>query len=64
MESKWRGRGVASALIEEAADALLAKQVPYLLANAVRRNAGAMRLLRKCGFDWIRTDCYLLGRDM
>ena len=61
---KWRGRGVASALVEEARDMLLAHQVPYLRANATRRNAGAMRLLRKCGFDWIRTDCYLLGRDL
>ena len=61
---KWRGRGVASALVEEAYDMLLAQQVPYLLANAVRRNAGAMRLLRKCGFDWIRTDCVLLGKDL
>ena len=63
-EEKWRGRGVACALIEEASDRLLAQGVPYMRVNAVRRNAGAMRLFRSCGFDWIRTDCYLLGRDL
>lgn len=61
---KWRSRGVASALVDEAAEALLGLQVPYMRANAVRRNEGAMRLLRRCGFDWVRTDCYLLGRDL
>lgn len=61
---KWRGRGVASALIEEASDMLLAQQVPYMRSNAARRNASAMKLFKRCGFDWVRTDCYLLGRDM
>ena len=64
VEEKWRGRGVASALIEEASEALLAKGVPFLRANAVRRNERAMRLFRKCGFDWIRTDSYLLGQNL
>lgn len=61
---KWRGRGVASALIEEAAQTIWGQQVQYMRANAVRRNASAMKLFRRCGFDWIRTQCYLLGRDM
>lgn len=64
VESKWRGRGVACALIDEACDVLSAAQVPFLRANAVRRNGNAMRLFRRCGFDWVRTDCYLLGRDL
>ncbi len=64
VENKWRGRGVASSLIDEAVERLAQAQVPFLRANAVRRNANAMKLFRRCGFDWIRTDCYLLGRDL
>ena len=33
-------------------------------ANAIRRNQSAMKLFRICGFEWVRTDCYLLGRDL
>ena len=43
---------------------LAAQGVPYLRANAVRRNQNAMRMFKSCGFAWVRTDCYLLGRDM
>ncbi len=63
-EKKWRGRGVASSLIEEATEALRAQNIAYLCANAVRRNASAMRMFKRCEFEWVRTDCYLLGRDI
>ena len=64
VEPKWRGKGVAHALIDEAVQQLEGQGVPYLRANAVRRNQNAMRMFRNCGFEWVRTDCYLLGRDM
>ena len=64
VEKKWRGKGVASSLIDEALALLSAQHVPYMRANAVRRNKSAMQMLRRCGFEWIRTDCYLLGRDL
>lgn len=64
VEPKWRGKSVAHALIDEALRQLEGQQVPYLRANAVRRNQSAMRLFQRCGFQWVRTDCYLLGRDL
>ncbi|MDO4741512.1 MAG: GNAT family N-acetyltransferase [Eubacteriales bacterium] len=64
VESKWRGKGVACALIDEALMQLSSQNVPYLRANSVRRNTSAMQMFRRAGFEWIRTDCYLLGRDM
>lgn len=64
VEQKWRGHGVASALVDEAVMQLSKQGVPYLTARAVRRNQSAMRLFKRCGFDWVRTDCYLLGRDL
>lgn len=64
VEPKWRGRGVASALIDEAAMQLSGQHVPVLRASAVRRNKSAMQMFKRCGFDWVRTDCYLLGRDL
>ncbi len=64
VEQKWRGYGVASALVDEAVLELQKKGVPYLTARAVRRNQSAMRLFKRCGFDWVRTECYLLGRDL
>ena len=63
-EPKWRGRGVASALIDEALGVLSAKGVPYLVARAVRRNQSAMKMFKRCGFEWVRTERYLLGRDL
>jgi len=64
VEPKWRGKGVARALIDEVIQHLYTKEVPYLRANAIRRNKSAMRLFQRCGFEWVRTDCYLLGRDL
>lgn len=64
VEPKWRGRGVASALIDEALLHVAKQGAPYIRANAVRRNQNAMRLFRRCGFEWVRTDCFLLGRDL
>ena len=64
VEPKWRGKGVARALIDEATQQLIAQGVPYLRANAIRRNQNAMRMFQRCGFQWVRTDCYLLGRDL
>lgn len=64
VEPKWRGKGVARALIDEVTQQLIAQGVPYMRANAVRRNQNAMRMFRGCGFEWVRTDCYLLGRDL
>ena len=64
VEPKWRGRGVASALIDEAL-AMLSKQgVPHLIGRCVRRNQSAVKMFRRSGFDWVRTECYLLGRDL
>ncbi len=63
-ETKWRGRGVACALIDEALAALSTQQVPYLVALCPRRNANAVRMFQAAGFDWIRTECYLLGKDL
>lgn len=64
VEPKWRGRGVASALIDEALMQLSSQHVPYMRAIAVRRNQSAMRLFQRSGFEWVRTECYLLGRDL
>ena len=64
VEPKWRGKGVARALLDEVTQQLAAQGVPYLRANAVRRNQNAMKMFRSCGFEWVRTDCYLLGRDL
>ncbi len=64
VEEKWRGKGVACAMIDEALQQLSAMQVPYLRANCVRRNKSAMQMFRRAGFEWVRTDWYLLGRDL
>ncbi|MBP3657288.1 MAG: GNAT family N-acetyltransferase [Clostridia bacterium] len=64
VEQKWRGRGVASSLIDEALMMMHERGVPYMRANAVRRNNSAMMLFKRCGFEWVRTDSYLLGRDL
>lgn len=64
VEQKWRGHGVASALVDEAVMQLSRQGVPYLTARAIRRNQSAMRLFKRCGFEWVRTECYLLGRDL
>ena len=63
-EPNWRGRGVASALVDEALGQRNKQQVPHLIARAVRRNASAMKFFKRSGFDWVRTEEYLLGRDM
>lgn len=64
VEPKWRGRGVASALIDDAVAQLSSQNVPHLLARAARRNKSAMSLFKRAGFAWVRTECYLLGRDL
>ena len=64
VEPKWRGRGVASALVDEALMQLVQQQVPHMTARAVRRNASAMKFFKRSGFQWVRTEEYLLGRDM
>ena len=63
-EGKWRGRGVACALIDEALAVLSQQQVPYLVAVSPRRNMNAVRMFQAAGFDWIRTNCYLLGKNL
>ena len=64
VETRWRGKGVASSLIDEALLQLGRQGVPYLVARAERRNNRAMKVFRKCGFDWIRTEELLLGKDI
>ena len=64
VEPKWRGRGVASAMIDEAVMQLASQQVGYLCARSVRRNKSAMQMMRRSGFEWVRTEEYLLGRDL
>ena len=64
VEPKWRGRGVASAMIDEALMQLSSQRVPYLCARSIRRNKSAMQMMRRSGFDWVRTEEYLLGRDL
>lgn len=64
VEPKWRGKGVARAMIDEVREMLFNQNIPYLRANSVRRNQNAIRLFQRCGFQWVRTDCYLLGRDL
>ena len=64
VEQKWRGHGVASSLVDEALMMLHKQGVPYMRANAVRRNASAMKMFKRCGFEWIKTETYLLGRDL
>ena len=61
---KWRSRGTASALVGEAQSLLEAQGVPWLTARAERRNGNATRLFQRCGFDWIRTEELLLGRNI
>lgn len=64
VEPKWRGRGVASAMIDEALMQLSSQRVGYLCARSVRRNKSAMQMMRRSGFNWVRTEEYLLGRDL
>ena len=64
VEPKWRGKGVASAMIEEAMMQLSSQHVPYLCARSMRRNKSAMQMMRRSGFEWVRTEDYLLGRDL
>lgn len=64
VEPKWRGYGVGTALAQEAMDVLNKRGVPYLCAKAPRRNAKAMRMLQRAGFEWAKTDCFRLGRDL
>jgi len=64
VEPKWRGRGVASAMIDEALMQLSKEQAAYLCARSMRRNKSAMQMMRRSGFEWIRTEDYLLGRDL
>lgn len=64
VEQKWRGRGVASALVDEAMTLLSAQHVPYLVARAVRRNTSAVKFMKRSGFEWVRTERYLLGRNL
>ena len=64
VEPKWRGRGVASAMIDEALMQLSSQHVAYLCARSVRRNKSAIQMFKRSGFDWVRTECYLLGRDL
>ena len=64
VEAKWRGRGVACALIDEALSQLSSQRVAYLCARSVRRNKSAMQMFRRAGFEWVRTEGYLLGRDL
>ena len=51
-------------LVDEALVQLSKQQVPHIVARAVRRNASAMKFFKRSGFDWVRTEEYLLGRDM
>ena len=64
VEQKWRGRGVACALIDEALAQLSGQRVAYLCARSMRRNTSAIQMFRRAGFDWVRTEGYLLGRDL
>ena len=64
VEPKWRGRGVASAMIDEALMQLSSQHVSYLCARSMRRNKSAMQMMRRSGFEWVRTEEYLLGRDL
>lgn len=64
VEPKWRRRGAGTALAQEAMDVLNGRGVPYLVAKAPRRNEKAMRMLKRAGFEWARTDCFLLGRNL
>ena len=64
VEPKWRSRGVATGLIEEAMMQLYRQQIPYLVLWAQRRNKRMMRLMKRCEFQWIRTEELLLGRDL
>ena len=64
VEEKWRGHGVASSLMDEALMMMHRLGVPYMRANAVRRNKSAMMMFKRSGFEWRRTDSYLLGRDL
>ncbi len=63
VEPKWRGKGVATAMIEEAAMQLTRQQVPFLVSRVVRRNTSAIRLMKRCGFEWIQTEELLLGKN-
>ena len=64
VEPKCRGRCVASAMIDEALMQLSSQRVGYLCARSMRRNKSAMQMMRRSGFDWVRTEEYLLGRDL
>ena len=64
VQPKWRGKGVATSLIDEATMQLVRQKIPYLVARAERRNKNAVKLFKRCEFDWIRTEELLLGRNL
>jgi GNAT superfamily N-acetyltransferase len=64
VEPKWRGKGVGSALIDEVQLQLSGQKIPYLVVRTQRRNQRMLRMLKRCRFEWIRTEELLLGRDI
>ena len=62
--SQYRRDVYKRQLVDEALGQLNKQQVPHLIARAVRRNASAMKFFKRSGFDWVRTEEYLLGRNM
>ena len=64
VEPKWRGKGVAAAMIDEVDQQLARQKVPYLVARAPRRNRQILKVFQRTGFDWIHTEELLLGKDM
>lgn len=62
--SQWRRHGVAKALFGHARTNLLKRGVQTVYMKAWRRNRRAMTCLQRLGFEWLRTDRILLGRDM
>lgn len=64
VEPKWRSKGVGAAMIDEALEQLKEQKIPYLVVRAQRRNQRMLRLLKRCQFEWVRTEELLLGRDL
>ena len=64
VEPKWRSKGVGAAMIDESLQQLVEQKIPYLVVRAQRRNQRMLRLLKRCQFEWVRTEELLLGRDL
>jgi ribosomal protein S18 acetylase RimI-like enzyme len=63
VDRPWHGRGVAHQLMAAAADAAQAAGARTLWLGVWERNPRAIAFYRKCGFEDVGTQIFVLGAD-